>query len=161
MKKIIVLVLIFSLVLLCGCNAFISVDKEPSESVQQTTDYSPDINDTEPGTTIEWELPIDVDDSFTEPVTEPVGEQGSTDVTTPDTTVGDEQTPTEEPTTPATEPTSEPTVEPTTNSQNNDQPTEPNETEPTEPSTVPPTTVVQPTTKPIGSGPIELPLIPG
>ena len=164
MKKIIVLTSIISLVLLSGCNTFVSVDNNPSHSAEQTTAPSPDSSLPEftvPGTTIEWELPIDVDDSFTEPVTEPVSEQGSTDVTTPVTTLGGDQTPTEEPTTPATEPTSVPAVEPTTSNQNNEQPTEPSVVDPTEPTTVPPTTVVQPTTKPSNSGPIELPLIPG
>lgn len=133
MKKLIVLIMVLSLVVLCGCKATIDVDmkdtnpsntKPSGGSTNQETTGKVD----EPTNPIDWETPIDIDDSFVE-------EQP------------DETKPTEPG---ATEPdaTQAGTSEPA--------PTEPNtsETEPSEPAPSKPSSSS-------GSKPIELPMIPG
>ncbi len=134
MKKILVLVLIFSVFLLCACQNGSNNETQPAgsptESEAGTAEPSEQVS-------IDWETPIDVDDSFAE----------ETDA--------------------ATEAPAEP-------SESNAEATEPLSSEPTEPSVKPteatdptegPTEAPQPTepvpTKPSGSGPIELPMIPG
>lgn len=133
MKKLIVLIMVLSLVVLCGCKATIDVDlkdtnpsntKPSGGSTNQETTGKVD----EPTNPIDWETPIDIDDSFVE-------EQP------------DETKPTEPG---ATEPdaTQAGTSEPA--------PTEPDtsETEPSEPAPSKPSSSS-------GSKPIELPMIPG
>lgn len=133
MKKLIVLIMVLSLVALCGCKATIDVDmkdtnpsntKPSGGSTNQETTGKVD----EPTNPIDWETPIDIDDSFVE-------EQP------------DETKPTEPG---ATEPdaTQAGTSEPA--------PTEPDtsETEPSEPAPSKPSSSS-------GSKPIELPMIPG
>lgn len=133
MKKMIVLIMVLSLVVLCGCKATIDVDlkdtnpsntKPSGGSTNQETTGKVD----EPTNPIDWETPIDIDDSFVE-------EQP------------DETKPTEPG---ATEPdaTQAGTSEPA--------PTEPDtsETEPSEPAPSKPSSSS-------GSKPIELPMIPG
>lgn len=133
MKKLIVLIMVLSLVALCGCKATIDVDmkdtnpsntKPSGGSTNQETTGKVD----EPTNPIDWETPIDIDDSFVEEQpdeTKPT-EPGSTE---PDATQAG---------------TSEPA------------PTEPDtsETEPSEPAPTKPSSSS-------GSKPIELPMIPG
>lgn len=138
MKKMIVLIMVLSLVVLCGCKATIDVDlkdtnpsntKPSGGSTNQETTGKVD----EPTNPIDWETPIDIDDSFVE-------EQ-------PDETKPTEPGATEPG---ATEPgaTQAGTSEPA--------PTEPDtsETEPSEPAPTKPSSSS-------GSKPIELPMIPG
>ena len=133
MKKMIVLIMVLSLVVLCGCKATIDVDlkdtnpsntKPSGGSTNQETTGKVD----EPTNPIDWETPIDIDDSFVEEHP-------------------DETKPTEPG---ATEPgaTQAGTSEPA--------PTEPDtsETEPSEPAPSKPSSSS-------GSKPIELPMIPG
>lgn len=135
MKKLIVLIMLLSLVLLCGCNQ--AANNENTTTAPNATDPTgaPAGNETtggvgEPTDPIDWETPIDIDDSFIE-------EQP------------DETNPTEPG---ATEPgATEP--DPTQGGTTESAPTEP-EAEPTEPAPVKPTS-------PSGSKPIELPMIPG
>ena len=136
MKRLIVLLLILSLVLLCGCqnagngdatttapSATDPVGSEPANGTESTTDP------------IEWETPIDIDDSFQQEDPENT-DPAASEATEPDTTDPD-----------ATEPdTTEPAV------------TDPTETDPV--TTEPVSTDPEPTS-PSGSNPIELPMIPG
>ena len=135
MKKLIVLIMVLSLVLLCGCKATIDVDlketnpngtKPTGESTNQETTG----NANEATDPIDWETPIDIDDSFIEE------QPNETNPTEAGTT---------EPGATEPDPTQAGTTEPA--------PTEP-EAEPTEPALPKPTS-------PSGSKPIELPMIPG
>ena len=129
MKKIAVLFMIISAMLaLCACNGTDVKPTEPSEAVPVVTQPQENV-------TIDWETPIDIDDSFLEETTGDAQEPVDT-------------TPTTGPNGDATEPTENPTEE-------NAEPTEGN-VDPTEPSvevTEPPKTN--------SSGAIELPMIPG
>lgn len=136
MKKIFCIALILSLFLLCACQNGRHKETEPSfaptESGALTTDPTEQA-------TIDWETPIDVDDSFAEETT-PVTETP----TEPETSNGE------------TKPT-DPSVKPT-------EPSNPTEgpAEPTEAPTEAPGNNTEPVpTKPSGSGPIELPFISG
>lgn len=158
MKKIIILLVALSVLLLCGCNGIDTLNPNPSEFEQQPTEGSPNndkTNETEPGTTLDWELPIDVDDSFTEPATEPTSVENTTspDATEPNTDGNGEQVTT------APSVTQDPT-EPTTEGANVEETTS-NPIEEPVVTTEPETTVPQPTFNQSSSGPIELPLIPG
>lgn len=137
MKRLIVLLLILSLVLLCGCQNAGNGDVTTTAPSATDPVGSEPANGTE-GTTnpIEWETPIDIDDTFQQ--TEP-SEPAASEATEPGTT---------EPT--ATEPTA---TEPTA--------TEPTATDPA--ATEPAPTDPKPTTPSgsTGSKPIELPMIPG
>ena len=139
MKKFLAFMVVFAMiVMLTGC---FSNDNNPT-----TTDYVDSVTTTESSdvpenTTLDWELPIDVDTTV-EDTTE---ENTTEEVTTED--LIDEPEPTT--TKPATENTTEPDN------------TVPETTEPV--TTVPvtePVTTVPPTTG-SSSGPIELPMIPG
>lgn len=67
MKKLIVLIMVLSLVVLCGCNQ--AANNESTTTAPNVTD--PASNETtggvgEPTNPIDWETPIDIDDSFVE-----------------------------------------------------------------------------------------------
>jgi len=133
MKKLIVLIIVLSVVLLCGCNKAPSGDANTTTPNSNASTNKPTENESgnsvgETTKPIDWETPIDIDDSFSEiqpEVTDPA----------------------------ASEPT-EPSVSDPFAA------TEPSATEPT--ATEPTATEPQPT-KPSGytSKPIELPMIPG
>lgn len=137
MKKVIVLMVVLSLLMLCACKRDVSpetpdiTDTAGAENIQTNpTDKEP--NDTDPvgnETSGEWETPIDIDDFFQQEDVTTAGDATEPDATEPEQTTA-------------------PTVEPTT------PPTEPEQTEPetSEPET---------TKKTNSSGAIELPFISG
>ena len=146
MKKLIVLTLILSLVLLCGCNpagnGATTTNPNETDPASEPAGSEPTGGTAETTQPIDWETPIDIDDSFleqngeTDPSESQPTEPGATEpnVTDPDPT---DPNPTD-PTPTETDPT-------------NPDPTEPDPTdpEPTKPSGT------------TGSKPIELPMVPG
>lgn len=141
MKRVLVILLIVSLLALCGCGT--SGQKlDPTNAPTNSGATEPGASDATTGNqstvtdpAIDWETPIDIDDSFTEPEGDEVTEPAATNPTEP----SDENDPTE--------------------AQDPSEPTKPQVTEPqpTDP---------KPTTPPAtggsnGKGPIELPMIPG
>lgn len=135
MKKILVLLLILSLTTLCACRG--SVDFEVEDTPDDAQQNGSSVTDPIENVTVDWETPIDIDDSFQEEIDQNI-----------DAADGETTNPADE---------NEPTSGETSGAQNN--PTEPTVTEPdsTKPS---PTDPVE-TSRPSGSGPIELPMIPG
>lgn len=131
MKKILLLLLVFSVATLCACGNSV-LDDLPDDVIDPTSASDPSENEV-----VDWETPIDIDDSF---------EQNTEDEI--DTTEDDPTEPVD-----VTEPTSGETTAP------QNQATQPTATEPntTEPATTDPVE----TTRPGSSGPIELPMIPG
>lgn len=140
MKKLLVVLMVISLVVLCGCgNTGKNADPtdaptnsgatEPG-SVEATT--GDDSSVTKPA--IDWETPIDVDDSVTEPQGNEETEPSQSDTTEP--SEGNDPTEVQDPTE-----AEDPSV-----------PSEPAESEATEPAA---------TEGSNHSGPIELPMIPG
>lgn len=141
MKKIFAVLMIISVLVLCGCGTSgqkLDPTNDPTKS-GATEPGNDDVTTGDQSTVtdpiIDWETPIDIDDSFTETES---GEETDPSVTDP-TEPGDETDPTE--------------------AQDPSEPTKPQVTEPqpTDP---------KPTTPPVigdlnGSGPIELPMIPG
>ena len=129
MKKVLVLIMIISVVLLfCACNNT-SNATTPNDIAEPTSDAT---TNPQENVTIDWETPIDIDDSFLNETSS--NEDAIEDITediTEDISEGTEPTDTNPTTGPESEPT-EPTV--------------------TEPVISSPTN---------GSGAIELPMIPG
>lgn len=140
MKKYLVLFVVLALMCaLCACK---SGDENVTNPAVDPTATSGSVNEPAEKVTIDWETPIDVDDSFIDDSTDPIDKPTDpSDETGPLTTV-DPTYPTdgsEDPTEAA------PTTDPTEN---------PTEADPTEPEVIP--------TKGTGSsGAIELPMIPG
>lgn len=131
----IVAVVLCLLLVLCACK---SGNNEPTNPVTEPSASDSEVVKPTENVTIDWETPIDVDDSFLEDPTEP---GDPSDETGPLTTV-DPSDPTD------------PSVEPTDAPQATDAPTG-DPTEATDPAEQIPT-------KPSGSsGAIELPMIPG
>lgn len=131
-----VLILILSVVFIfCACKLGDTQTTEPDSVPSETSNGSVDLTEKE---TIDWETPIDVDDSFVvDPAPSADTPTDPSDETGPLTTV-----PTSDPTNPA-------------------DPTDPSETETPTDDPVEPTEQV-PTKAPGSStGPIELPMIPG
>ncbi len=131
MKKLIILTVILSLVLLCGCNP---ADKDATTTNPSVTDPASEPSGSEPTgganqetNPIDWETPIDIDDSF-------LDQPEETDPSESQATEPDASDPN------ATDPA------PTEPTPTNPTPSEP---EPTKPSGS------------TGSKPIELPMIPG
>lgn len=139
MKKLIVLLLILSLVLLCGCQNAGNGDATTTAPSATDPVGSGNANGTvETTKPIEWETPIDIDDSFQQ--TEP-SEPAASETTEPSATEpGATQPDTTEPT------ASEPTV------------SEPAATDPAPTESAP---ADPEPTNPFGSKPIELPMVPG
>lgn len=139
MKKFLAFMVVFAMiVILTGC---FSNDNNPA-----TTDYEDAVTTTESSdvtenTTLDWELPIDIDTTAEDTTEEATTEEATTEEVTTEDLI-DEPEPT------TTKPATDNTTEPDT--------TIPETTVPvTEPvTTVPPTTGSS-------SGPIELPMIPG
>ncbi len=132
MKKIMILLLVLSLATLCACrNSIIDNLPDSGKDPSNVTDSSAE--DPTENATIEWETPIDIDDSF---------QQETEDET--DTTEDS-----------ATEPEVE--EDPTTGENDPTQPSAPTDPVVTEPDP----TDVEPTKPNGGSKPIELPEIAG
>lgn len=137
MKKVIVLLVVLSLLMLCACKSdnhseLPDTTDAPDAADVQTDPIDKEPNDTDPvgnETAGEWETPIDIDDFFQQEDVTTAGDATEPDATEPEQTTA-------------------PTVEPTT------PPTEPEQTEPetSEPET---------TKKTNSSGAIELPFISG
>ncbi len=141
MKKIFVICLVLSVVFLfCACNDNNDdVDANGSQTGNVDSSNGENVDPTE-NVTIDWETPIDVDDSFLEETT-PVSESTEPSVTT---VSGETQ---DDPTDPSDETTQGATQDPT----------EPVSEESTGESATEPVA-----TKPVNSsGAIELPMIPG
>ena len=148
MRKIIVILLICS-VFLCGC-VNVVVDNNPTTEKQEQ-DTTP-LDQTEPDTTMDWELPIDVDEYATEPDIEDTSVPEEIDIPNSTSNNNGNTDPTEPPTEAGT---SEPSVADTT------EVTEPDVSEEPETTAEPETTVPETTSAPSNGGPIELPMIPG
>lgn len=130
MRKILVLVLVLSVFLLCACQ---NGNNDETQPVSSPTESEVGAADPSEKATIDWETPIDVDDSFAEETDAPTEPSETSNGATE----------------PSTEPSVKPTEDPTETADPGESPTE--AVQPTEP--VP--------TKPFGSGPIELPMVPG
>lgn len=136
MKKILLLLLVLSLATFCACGN--SVIDDLPDDVSETAN----ITDAAANESVDWETPIDIDDSFEQNTDEEI------DITEPEVTESSFET--------------EPNTSATTGAQNTT--TQPSATEPaaTEPVATEPTeTEPVATTRPNSSGPIELPMIPG
>ena len=133
MKKILVLLLVLSLLALCGCKNSTSNDL-PGNTDDPVNTSGNSTEDSGSDSTVDWETPIDIDDSVQQETedaaTEPIDEIDPTEAT-PTVAQPTEANPTE----------------------GNADPTEP---DPTEAETDPPAT-----SRPNSSGPIELPMVPG
>ncbi len=133
MKKLLVLLLALSLIMLCGCkntnqNDVVDPTLDPDATGSQSADPTENV-------TIDWETPIDIDDSFLQETEDEATEPGN------------EENPTEGE---------------TTSGQNDPTQPDPTEADPTESASTPTESEPVETTKPNGgSRPIELPMVPG
>ena len=140
MKKVLLVFMLAALLLLCACKSG-NGDVSTNDPTMGTTDPVAEATEPVPFASIDWETPIDVDDSFVDDPSESIDMPvDPSDETGPLTTVD----PTN-PTDPSEDPTEAPTDAPTKN---------PNVSEPTEPEVIP-------TKRPGSTGAIELPMIPG